>query len=956
VYEFFRNDKFDGRDWFTKVGVTPKPELRQNQFGGSVGGPIFRDKTFFFGDYEGIRLVKGQAYTATVPSLSEYNAINSQNGLTPASLLALGNGLASPGTGGSGVSYTTPDKVALAYLQLYPAPNTGTNTFESAPRKTQYGHTVDARVDHTFSQNDHLFGRFDYNKVTGVIPPYIPAGGNPNAPSALKSITGGGNYWAYTGPASDKAYQWVLGYSHIFSQNLVVDLRAAYTRINNFSQPQNYDSNADTTVGFTANGDTTMSSALTPADFGQGLASLGDGAYVPLQDIDNTYQYAGTVNYTIRTHNLKLGAGAIRRQARNLQSAFRFGHYSGFGLPTDSSKDQVLASALVGAFTGSSYNIDLDTPDYRSWEPSFFAQDNWKVNSKLTVIYGVRYDVFTPFTEAHNHISNFDYTEAYSASTTAAAQTALQVAGAGGVSGKAGIDTTYSDFAPRIGFSYLIRPATVLRGGYGLSYFPGNYTSNADLKNAPFTSVYSSSCQSTAAYNIEINAGKTASQITPACDGQNPNTATNDTKAGANTLDQFFFTPGPQTINSLNLSFTAEDPKDKPSMIQQYNLQIEQQFGPNVLTVGYVGNVGQHLPEVIGDINDPTPAQVNAGGYNTPRALSGSSPNGPAAGVLPNVGQVQWLTSEGISNYNGLQTSFQRRFAKGLAFDANYTWGHAISDIVGFSEEGHQGWADADPTQIRKLEYGNAENDIRSRFALSINYELPFKNIQGPAKYALGGWQVNSIVAWQSGKPFSIFNSGFSVPAPTNTNAYNTESYNNWATPQFNGGPDRPDQVGDPFKAGTVAANPTCVAPTSVKTVTNWINPCAYVAQSFDHANVSGEPQLGIVGNTARNSVYGPHFRHIDFSVFKDFPITERLKVQFRAEAFNITNTPSFYLNNNIHSSEGGLQGGLVGNNSTTPSASTAWVPASTGQFGQIVSTDPNYVPRQLQFALKLLF
>jgi hypothetical protein len=919
AYEFFRNDKFDGRDWFATTGA--KPELRQNQYGGSLGGPIIRNKTFFFGDYEGIRLVKGTTYTSTVPTLAEYNNINSLSGGTPALQVALGNGLTS-GVGGSGTSYTAAniDPVALNLLKLYPAPNVGgasSNTYSISPNKTQFGSTIDARVDQTFSQNDHFFARFDYNKVTGVIPAFIPAGANPNAPAALKSIAGGGSYWSYTGPAKDTAQDWALGYTHIFSQNLVADLRAAWVRINNFSQPNNYASNADVTVGFTANSDTTMSSALTPTDIND-FNSLGDGAYVPLQDIDNTFQYSGTVSYTIRSHNLKAGAGLIRRQARNLQSAFQFGHYSGFGLTTDSSPDQVLASTLLGAFTGSSFNIDLDTPDYRTWEPSFFVQDNWKVNPKLSVTYGVRYDVFTPFTEAHNRISNFNYNQAFAATTPAGAQAALQVANVGGVSSQAGIQTTHSDFAPRIGFSYSLRPTTVLRGGYGLSYFPGNYTSNADLKNAPFTSVYSANCQSTRAHNMEVNAAP-AGSYTPACDNTNPATSLT-TYPGPNTLDEFFFTPGPQTITSASLSFTAEDPKDKPSLVQQYNLQIEQQFGPNVLTVGYVGNMAQHLPELLGDVNDPTPAHVAAGGYNTPRPLNA---------VLPNVGQVQWLTSEGISNYNGLQASFQRRFAKGLAFDANYTWGHAISDVVGFSEEGHQGWGDADPQHIRQIEYGNAENDLRHRFALSVNYELPFKNIQGPAKYALGGWQINSIASWQTGKPFSIFNNSYS---------FHGLSYGNWATPQYNGGPDRPDQIGNPFQAGSFSANPGCVGPTQVKTIAHWINPCAYVPQPVDHALVAGAPALGLIGNTARNSVYGPHFRDIDFSLFKDFPIFKTLKLQFRAEAFNIINVPNFYLNNNIHSSEGGLSN------------------SAGNKFGQIVSTDPNYVPRQLQFALKLKF
>jgi hypothetical protein len=897
AYEFFRNDKFDGRNWFQTTGK--EPELRQNQFGGSISGPMIQNKTFFFGDYEGLREVSGTTYTSQVPSLTEYNAINSLNGLTPRDLLALGNGTA---------AYTTPDPVALAYLQLFPAPNIGANSYIISPNKTQFSHTFDVRVDHTFNQNNHFFGRFNYNRVNTNTPPYLPAGANPNAPADLKSIAGGGNYWAYTGAAKDDAQQYAFGYSHIFTQNLLVDLRAAFTRVNNFSTPLNFNSNADVTIGFPANGDPNLTSALTPVDM-NGFASLGDGAYVPLQDIDSAFQYSGTVSYTIGNHNLKLGASLIRRQARNLQSAFPFGHYSGFGLTTDSNADQVLASMLAGAFTGSSYSVDLNTPDYRTWEPGFFAQDNWKVNPKLTVVYGFRYDIYTPFTEAHNHISNFDYTQAYAATTEDAADSALKVAGVNGVSATAGIQTVHSDFAPRFGFSYSIRHTTVIRGGYGISYFPGNYTANADLKNAPFTSVYSPNCESQAAYDIQIAAGAPSTSVKAACSGT----------GFQSVFDAGLPTPSAQTINSPALSFFAEDPKFKPSMIQQFDLQVEQQFGPNVLTVGYVGNIGQHLPEPISDINDPTPSQVLATGYSTPRPLNT---------LLPNVGTVDWLASEGISNYNGLQTSFQRRFAKGLAFDANYTWAHALSDIVGFSEEGMQGWADADPTNIRKYEYGNAENDIRNRFALSIDYELPFKHFSNRTeKLALGGWQVNSIVVWQSGKNFSITNSSnYSVlvdGVPT--------AYNNWATPQFNGGPDRPNQVGDPFKPGDFAGNPGCKGPTSLRSIgqpsvaSYWFNPCAFVPQP-----------MGTVGNTGRNSLYGPHFRHIDFSLFKDFPLVNAMTLQFRAEAFNITNTPSFYIYNNINSGPGTRLG--------------------NSQFGQVTDADPSYAPRVLQFALKLRF
>jgi hypothetical protein len=867
VYEYFRNDIFDARNFFARVGQSAKPELRQNQYGGSIGGPIFKDKTFFFGDYEGLRRVAGTTYSSTVPTLAQYDDIHTLNGGSPEALVAEGNG-----TQGYAI-----DPVALNYLMLFPAPNvagaTGGGNYSINPNTTQNSNVFDVRVDHSFNSNNLFFIRYTYNKVNTVTPAQLPAS---LTTGPLAGIIAGGGRYNFAGPATDAAQQYALNYTHIFNSNLLIDLKAAYTRINNESLPLNYGTNADTAVGFGPNMNfNATSSFLTPVGI-NGFNDLGDGAYVPLQDIDNTFQYLGTVSYNLGNHDLKFGAGLIRRQARNLQSAFAGGQYS-FGLSTDTSTADYLASTLVGAYVVQNpmRSYDLTPPDYRSWEPSGFAQDNWKVTPNLTLVYGVRYDVFTPFTEAHNRISNFDYLQALG-SNPSTIGSALKIAGVNGVSATAGIKTIYSDVAPRVGFSATVHPGTVVRGGYGLSYFPGNYTSNADLKNAPFTSVYAPGCQSTIAYNIEIAEGANPLTASPDCG------TVNGSQAYA-TFDAGLPLPAPQNINSPSLSFTAEDPKLKPALIQQFNLQVQQEFGANVLTIGYVGNIGQHLPETINDINVPTP---NAIGLSR-----------PLNALLPNLGGVGYLASGGVSNYNSLQTSFQRRFSKGLAFDANYTWAHALSDISGFSEEGQQGWSNADPTRIRQIEYGNAENDIRNRFALSLNYELPFgKGFTGMKKLALGGWETNAIAVWQSGKPFTIVNNG------------SDGGFGNRASPLYNGGVDRPDQVHS--------------ASLSHKTLTEFFDTTAFQPQ-----------MLGTVGSEARNALYGPHFRHLDLSIFKDFHVTERFMVQFRAESFNLSNTPSFYIDNNVNSGPSTLLG--------------------NSQFGQITATDPNYNPRQFQFALR---
>jgi len=922
VYEYFRNDIFDGTSYFANTG--PKPELRQNQYGASISGPVWKDKTFFYFDYEGFRQVVGVTDIGTVPTIQEYDDINSLNGGSPQQLLSKSNGTLNPTTG---AVLTGPNLVnginpqALAYLKLFPAPtnsNLGSN-YVISPSKTQNYQTYDARLDHKLNDNNLLVARFTYNTVDTFTPPNF---------GTVNGIQVSGGRYNFDGPATDIAQQYELGYTHIFTPALLLDLRAGFTRINNLSLPLNYGKGVDQSyIGFpgTMTSFSPFADSLTPIAVGP-FGDIGDGAYVPLQDIDNTFQYGGTVSWTKGNHNVKFGAALLRRQARNVQSASAVGSFSfnlttdGVNLPTNTSaqnqlatQNNQLASTLTGAYNSQSRNFNITPPDYRSWEPSGFAQDSWKINPKLTVIYGLRYEVFTPFTEAHNHISNFDFGAALT-DTPTSVNSALKVAGVNGVSDTAGIPTQHNNVAPRVGFAFSARPSTIIRGGYGLSYFPDNYTSNGDLKNAPFTSVNSPSCQSTIAVQIEesVNGG-----VLPA--GQNGDCALQGQNGN---FSQGIIPPltlaqsQAQIANlaSINgLSFVAEQINFKNALIQQFNLQVEQAVGNNVFIIGYVGNIGQHLPESIDNVNQPLP-------YN-PLATLGSAANpvGGARpltvnGTLPNLGGVSYLATEGISNYNSLQTSFQRRFTRGLAFDANYTWAKGLSDTSTFSQQGDQGWAHANPLAIRQIEYGNTDTDIQNRFALSGNYELQYgKEFTGIKKALITGWDANVIALWQSGKVFSIIETGNGADNPLDSGPLDTTpkayGYSNRAVPQNSGGPDRPNTITDPRL--------------SHKTLSEFFNTAAFAPQP-----------LGTVGNTARNSMFGPHFRDVDLSIFKNFPVTERVNIQFRAEAFNISNTPNFFIgNNNTGNQEFG-----------------------NANFGTISANDPNYNPREYQFVLKAQF
>jgi hypothetical protein len=919
AYEFFQNDKLNARNPFD-VSPNPKSEQRQNDFGGSVGGPIIHDRTFFFFSYEGFRQIAGVASPifSSVPTAAE-------QALGPAGLVA-----ADPN-----IPAGTPvDPVAANLFKLYPLPNTGapgqlTNNFVFDPNNVQSSNSYDARVDHKFNDKNLVFARFTSNNVASVIPTSLP-----NVTINGVSVNPGNGQFGFAGPAKDIAYNAQLNFVHTFNSNLVLELRAAYTQINNSSNSPNSGTNAATALGFPNNINYgPLDSSGLPLINIPNLAPLGDSNFVPIVDVSNTFEENGTVSYTRGAHSLTFGASLIRRQARNVQSSNGVGNIN-FGLQEDNGSTQQdsinnLATFLVGAFTSEGRNTDLFTPNFRSWEPGFFAQDNWKVRPWLTINIGARYDIFTPFTEVHGFLSNYD-PATQQLLVPAQGLQFLQSIGANtsGIvasSPTAGVQTTYSNIAPRLGFAATIARNTVLRGGYGIADFPGNYTSNASLKNAPFNGVYSPSingtpCQSPLAFQIETNSGQVATPL-PGCQAAMGQTTTLSGATGGIPV------PTPQALNSPDLSLPDNVALNfRTSYVHQFNLELQKQFGANVITIGYVGQLGRHLPQVVNDVNIPDPLNTthtaaNTAGFGLPNTITGAPCVTPISGcdlrftvrptatTVPGLGGVGEYFSEGTSSYNSLQASFQRSYHDGLTVSANYTYSHAIDDATDLSLEGQEGFGNADPFDLKRFETGSSDLDLRHRFVATATYELPFgKSFTGAKKIGLAGWQVNGILVWNSGTPFSI-----------------TDNFTGFANSVFNGiggGTTRPNQI----------ANPGLPNPSNAE----FFNNTAFEV-----------PVLGTIGDTGRNTLYGPSFRYFTFSVFKDFPITEKVKLQFRTEIFNLTNTPSFFIPNNQN------------DHATTNQVPTAdQIAAGTVSpaFGQVVVTNPNYTPREIQFALKLLF
>jgi hypothetical protein len=833
LFEFFRNDIFNASP-FNFGANLPKPEDRWNQYGASLGGPIVKNKTFFFGNYESYRYIQGTAPGVyAVPTACEEGKTTACP--TPGNFTDIG---------GPNLTLTPSaiDPVGADYFKMYPAPNLGANEFVGGYKNVQNSTDYDARVDHAFNPNNLMYARFAYNNVYTDSPGPFPK-------VTVAGISLDPNFIGYAlGNATDLDYNGLVNYIHTFNSNLLLELKASYTRSNNQSYPDTDGLNPNSAFGQpNVNTPISMSTGLAPVVVATG-ANLGQVLFQPLKDQDNTFQYLGALTYTRGKHNIKVGGTVIRRQLTSFQSSYPEGLWV-FMDYSDLMQGQYM--------TNSGRSLQMAPPHLRVWEPGFYVQDDWHVAHNLTLNLGLRYDLYTPYTETQDRISTWDPVTA-----------TLLIAGQNGVSNTAGIKTDYHGFAPRIGFAYTAAPGFVIRGGFGIGYFPMNTTSNANMKDPPFADTLSS-----------CGYGGTYPWDAPACG------------AGYTTFADGFPAIGvlpPNTPVSTILSAPgssipdAVSPTFRTSYIEQFNLTLQKDWSGNVLTASYVGLLGRQLVELLPDLNAPPPN--TAANPNTLR---------PYYSKYPNLGTIGFMQSGGISNYNSLQTSFERRLKNGLSFNVNYTWSHELDDSTGLSEEntGTTGGYGTVPSQIRKLDYGNSPLDVHHRIAGTANYELPFgKSANGARGIVEKGWHLNVIDVWSTGAAFTVVNDNdISGTYPGGSNM------------------DRPNQVGS-WKLSDPGIGPS----------KEWFNTAAFQAQT-----------AGTLGNERREQLFGPHFRHLDLSAFKVFQINERMNVEFRAESYNLTNTANFALPNNS------LGGSF---------------------FGSVTGMTYPYIPREFQFALKLKF
>ena len=707
-YGFFRNEKFDSYDFFARRDQA-KPRLRQQQWGGSLGGRIIRNRTFFFADYERYHQERGQTFVSTVPTAAMRTGNFSE--LLSARGIVIYDPLTSPRTPfpGNIIPANRIDPVAQRFLNLYPTPSASglASNFTTTVNREQTSDTFDVRLDHRFTDTRTLYLRYSDNAVETLVPGVF---------GLVNGIDSGGSAAGFGGPSIADAWGLHANYLEIIKPTLLLEVKAGKLYFNTESLPETYGQNLASSFGLQGVNIDDRTSGL-PNMTVAGYTTLGDPRFVPILLKNDTWQGQASLTHIRGAHNLRAGVGLVRRSMAPLQSNDGTGLYAFTAAATNNGSgvggDAAAAFLLGLPFQVSRAHLVADTA-LQTWEPSIFVQDDWRAREWLTLNLGLRYDIFTPFTEADGEISNLDINTLQ-----------FLIPGQNGTGDSAGVKTDYGNLAPRIGFAATVREGTVVRGGYGLSFFPSSMASNAVLRNTPFTF--------------------TAASTSAAASGGLPNV--------------FFATPLPTPVSGTPTvagTIAAVDTNLKSSYLHQYNVMLEQQVWGSSVTVGYVGSRGYRLWMGVPNLNY---APAGPGAVNPRRYFAAQAPNLTTLGLL---------RSAGRQDYNALQLAFARRSRGGLTLSTNYTLAKGMSDVTQPGGGGAQQAYGVDPNRIHELEWSASDIDIRHRYAFLLNYELPFgRTSTGAVKHLIGDWQVNMLAYWQSGVPFTVFN----ATARSNTGA-----------------------------------------------------------------------------------------------------------------------------------------------------------------------------------------
>ena len=715
AFWFARSSLFDANPNYQFFGASPTSAqpFKRNEFGGAIGGPVIHDKLFIFGDYQGFREdtpLNAQLLTVPTPLMRLGNfsellgqgSTNAPTMCTPATVVngAIYDPLTCAPFAGNIIPTDRLNSAAVNYFNAYPVPNVvgtvnGTqNNYRTIRRQITHYDTFDVRVDWNATARDVIFARFAYDQSD-----FTRTSEFANLPAGFAS---GANTARGRGPA--------LGYTHVFTPNVLNEFRAGYNRYT-FT-------NAPVFSGTPISANLGIVNANRNANLGGGALIGGNGNLEYTGDYglyavpENTYQLLDSVSWGHGRHAFKFGGNAIRRDVSFFRPIAGKGFFNiGQGDFTGYEPSELLVGFI------DNYSIGAQTGFFgtRNYEIGMFAQDDWKVNQKLTLNLGIRYDIITYPTEMHNRQSALNVNTG-----------TIDLAGVNGVP-RSLVNTDYTNFAPRVGFAYDVygQGRTVLRGGYGMFYFlDRGGIDNQFGQQAPF----GGSVGYTAAQGYRIT-----------FTGQAP-LGDNDNQAATNPLPLPGYPNFDPNVPPAGLNIFTTNRNNRIPTVQQYNLQLQQQLGTaTTFTVAFVGNKSDHL----------------ATGYNYNTVRIGGAP-----AVFPNVGQVIAQFNNGTSHYNSLQAQFNHRLNNSLTLTTSYTWAHNIDD-----SDGYIGLSSVSPLYAfdTSLNKGNSTLDQRHVFIASALYNLPFgkgqrwgNNWGRGLDLAAGGWQLNTIVQAQTGTPVSI--------------------------------------------------------------------------------------------------------------------------------------------------------------------------------------------------------
>jgi hypothetical protein len=900
AFEFLRNEALNARNLFAPATAADpkKPVFRRNQFGGVAGGPIMKEKTFFFADYQGTRQLIARVRISTVPTVAQ-RAGNFSSSLG-ALLYLQSNGTISPAVTASPVMVTdtngnsiqarvgqifrpsdhrayadnqiptnTFDSIAAGLLQRYPSPTSGgaANNFTRSGNESDDQDQFDGRIDNRFSERNQIYGRFSYFKdLTAPVTPLPDGSGN---------ITTG-----VTGLTDTRAQSLAGNFLHVFNLRTLNELRMGYTRRSIDRTATSLESPPSQSIGLPGIPTNGAFENTLPTFTVAGLQQLGPSSNTASNFKTDVTQIFDAVSHQHGRHSLKAGLDFRWERLDVIQPPSPTGNFTFSTLFTNSQAIPTMGSAL-SSFTGNAlasfllgqvqtFSIDVQQRVLRprAHDQEYFIQDDFKATSHLTINAGLRYTLNFPSTDADNQSAVFNLQSQQ-----------LEYLGQNG-NGRSARQLHKGDFGPRLGIAYRLQDKTVLRAGYGVIWIEmAGITTPFTTPQFPF---------------IQTVSQRTLDNLTPA----------------------FVLSTGPNVVPvgltpdaGLGQGVFTVDRGLGSGYAQQWNFAIQRQLVRNmVVEAAYAGSKITHvgIPDV--NINQLTVSQMAMGSVlltrvpnpyfgQIPRSSSLGDPTIPLAQLLkpfPRFTNVDFYRNNvGNTNYNALQAKLEQRFSHGLSFLVSYTRSKLIDEASSVFDASIltgpiANFPVADSFN-RKLEHDVSNGDMPNVFVASFTYELPLGKGQrfassGWASKIVGGLELAGVATLESGLPLA-------VTQLTNFNAF------------AGFGTQRPN----------LASNPNL--PSSQQTT----------AQFFNTAAFSVSPQFTI-GSASRNPVRGPHYRNLDMALIKRVRLAEGRTFEFRAEAFNLTNTP--------------------------PLGAPATVAGAPG-FGSITSAGD---PRVIQFGAKLNF